>query len=54
MGVIPEKYKESPDDFPDYLETHLDILRETGFIDMDCFFKYGIFALFEGFKLNND
>ncbi|MGD9160030.1 MAG: class I SAM-dependent methyltransferase [Desulfobacteraceae bacterium] len=54
MEVIPEKYKESPDDFPDSLETHLDILKKTGFKDVDCFFKYGIFALFGGFKLNSD
>ena len=54
MEVIPEKYKESPDDFPDSLETHLDILKKTGFKDVDCFFKYGIFALFGGFKLDND
>lgn len=54
MEVIPEKYKESPDDFPDSLETHLEILRETGFTDVDCFFKYGIFALFGGFKSPND
>jgi tRNA (cmo5U34)-methyltransferase len=54
MDVIPDKYKESPDDFPDSLETHLDILRETGFTDVDCFFKYGIFALFGGFKSTND
>ena len=53
MDAIPEKYKESPDDFPDSLETHLDILRKTGFIDVDCFLKYGIFALFGGFKLKN-
>jgi len=54
MEVIPEKYKESPDDYPDFLETHLDILKETGFTDVDCFFKYGIFALFGGFKSAND
>lgn len=54
MEVIPERYKESPDDFPDSLETHLDILGETGFKDVDCFFKYGIFALFGGFKLTDD
>ena len=54
MDVIPEKYKESPDDFPDTLETHLDILKETGFKNVDCFLKYGIFALFGGFKPNND
>ena len=54
MEVIPEKYKESPDDFPDTLETHLGFLRETGFLDVDCFFKYGIFALFGGFKAGND
>ena len=51
MEVIPEKYKESPDDFPDPLETHLDILTKVGFSDVDCYFKYGIFALFGGFKL---
>lgn len=50
MEVIPEKYKESPDDFPDPLKTHLEMLRETGFTDVDCYFKYGIFALFGGFK----
>ena len=54
MDVIPEKYKESPDDFPDTLETHIDILKETGFKNVDCFLKYGIFALFGGFKPNND
>ncbi len=54
MEVIPERYKESPDDFPDSLETHLDIFRETGFTDVDCFFKYGIFALFGGLKSTDD
>ena len=54
MEVIPEKYKESPDDFPDSIETHLDILKEAGFLDVDCFFKYGIFALFGGFKSINE
>lgn len=54
MEVIPEKYRESPDDFPDPLETHIELLRETGFSDVDCYFKYGIFALFGGFKKSND
>lgn len=50
MEVIPEKYRESPDDFPDSLEAHIELLKYTGFIDVDCYFKYGIFALFGGFK----
>ncbi|MFC1839206.1 methyltransferase domain-containing protein [Thermodesulfobacteriota bacterium] len=50
MEIIPEKYKESPDDFPDPLDTHLELLKKARFIDVDCFFKYGIFALFGGFK----
>jgi len=50
MDVIPEKYKESPDDFPDPLDKHLELLRKAGFSDVDCYFKYGIFALFGGFK----
>ena len=51
MLVIPEKYKESTDDFPDPLESHLELLRVTGFTEVDCYFKYGIFALFGGFKI---
>ena len=50
MDIIPEKYKESPDDFPDSLDTHLELLRKAGFSDVDCYFKYGIFTLFGGFK----
>jgi len=46
-----EKYKESPDDFPDPLKTHLELLKKIGFKDVDCHLKYGIFALFGGFKI---
>ena len=47
---IPEQYKENPDNTPDTLKSQLDILDKIGFKEVDCFFKYGIFALFGGLK----
>lgn len=47
---IPKQYKESPDNMPDSLYSQLDILKEIGFKEVDCYFKYGIFALYGGFK----
>ena len=47
---IPEQYKGNPDNLPDTLESQLEVLEEIGFKEVDCFFKYGIFSLFGGFK----
>ncbi|MCB2184636.1 MAG: hypothetical protein KQH63_21645 [Desulfobulbaceae bacterium] len=47
---IPEQYKGNPDNIPDTLESQLEILNETGFKEVDRYFKYGIFSLFGGFK----
>lgn len=47
---IPEKYKENTDNIPDTLETQLKALKEIGFSNVDCYFKYGIFSLFGGSK----
>ena len=33
---------------PDILEDQLEALRETGFRDVDCYCKNGIFAVFGG------
>lgn len=49
--TIPEEYKENSDNLPDSLESQLGVLEEIGFKNIDCFFKYGIFSLFGGFKL---
>lgn len=47
---IPEQYKANSDNIPNTLSSQLSILREIGFKDVSCHFKYGIFALFGGLK----
>lgn len=47
---VPQKYKDSPDEFPDTLESQLGALKDVGFHNVDCYFKYGIFCLFGGSK----
>jgi len=50
LSGIPEEYKANPDNTPDTLTSQLEILEEIGFKEVDCYFKYGIFSLFGGFK----
>lgn len=45
---IPDQYKGNPDNAPDSLEAQLAALVEIGFHDVDCYGKWGIFALFGG------
>ena len=47
---VPEQYKGSPDEMPDTLESQLEALKNIGFTNVDCYFKYGIFCLFGGSK----
>ncbi len=47
---LPENYKNKPENKPGGLFDQLEALRQTGFRDADCFYKYGIFALFGGTK----
>ena len=47
---LPEKYKSNAENQPSNLFDQLDILRKCGFRNVDCFFKYGIFAMFGGIK----
>ena len=44
------RYKDNKDNKPDTLDDQLLALRETGFKDVDCYFKYGIFTIFGGRK----
>jgi tRNA (cmo5U34)-methyltransferase len=46
--ATPEQYKGNADNMPDTLESQLAALRELGFANVDCFYKYGIFSLFGG------
>lgn len=45
---IPSQYKSNPDNIPDTLETQIEVLRNLGFENVDCVFKFGIFSLFVG------
>jgi len=47
---IPEQYKNNPDNHPDTLDEQLDALKSVGFRQVDCYYKYGIFAMFGGRK----
>lgn len=47
---IIRRYKDNKDNKPDTLEDQLNALREIGFREADCYYKYGIFAMFGGRK----
>ena len=47
---IIRRYRESDDNRPDTLDDQLESLRDTGYKDVDCFYKYGVFAVFGGRK----
>jgi tRNA (cmo5U34)-methyltransferase len=47
---IIRRYKDNKDNKPDTLEDQLNALKATGFKEVDCYYKYGIFAMFGGRK----
>lgn len=47
---IPRQYKDNSDNIPDTLEYQMDALKEIGFSNVDCYFKFGVFCLFGGTK----
>jgi tRNA (cmo5U34)-methyltransferase len=47
---LPEVAKAKPENKPSGLFEQLEILRQIGFRDVDCFYKYGVFAMFGGTK----
>ena len=47
---IVKRYKDMEENKPDILNAQLDAMKEIGFNDVDCFYKYGIFAIFGGKK----
>jgi|LSQX01.3.fsa_nt_gb tRNA (cmo5U34)-methyltransferase len=47
---IIKRYKDNGDNNPDPLSTQLESLQTAGFIDVDCYYKYGIFAMYGGKK----
>ncbi len=47
---IIRRYKKADENRPDTLEEQLNALSETGFREVDCFYKYGIFSVYGGKK----
>ncbi|MEW6584888.1 MAG: class I SAM-dependent methyltransferase [Nitrospirota bacterium] len=47
---IIRRYKDNKDNKPDTLGGQLSALKSVGFRDVDCFYKYGPFAIFGGRK----
>jgi tRNA (cmo5U34)-methyltransferase len=47
---LPEVAKAKQENKPSGLFEQLEILRQIGFRDVDCFYKYGVFAMFGGTK----
>lgn len=47
---ITRRYKELDENKPDTLDCQLSALREAGFNQVDCYYKYGIFAVYGGKK----
>lgn len=47
---IIDRYKNNKDNKPDTLENQLNALKDIGFRNVDCFYKYGIFSMYGGRK----
>lgn len=47
---ITRRYKEYDENKPDSLEFQLNALRDIGFTEVDCYYKYGVFAVYGGRK----
>ena len=48
---IPNQYKNNPDNHPSTLKEQLNALKLIGFKNIDCYYKYGIFAIYGGQKM---
>jgi len=47
---VIKRYKNAEENQPDTLEQQLNYLNEIGFNEIDCYYKYGIFAVYGGRK----
>jgi len=47
---VISRYKEAGENRPDTLEVQINMLKDIGFSNVDCYYKYGIFAIFGGMK----
>lgn len=49
---LPLRYKSAAENKPSALFDQIQLLNRIGFRDVDCFYKYGIFAIFGGTKFH--
>lgn len=47
---VIRRYKDCTDNQPDTLDSQLNALKAVGFREVDCYYKYGVFAVFGGCK----
>jgi len=47
---VISRYKEAEENQPDTIEEQFKMLKNIGFSNVDCYYKYGIFAVFGGMK----
>jgi tRNA (cmo5U34)-methyltransferase len=45
---VTRRYKAYDENKPDTLDSQLNALRDIGFCEVDCFYKYGVFAVYGG------
>jgi tRNA (cmo5U34)-methyltransferase len=50
LDYIPLQYKNNKDNVPSTLDSQLELLKNAGFLDVNLFYKYGLFCLFGGRK----
>jgi tRNA (cmo5U34)-methyltransferase len=54
FGDIIKRYSELDENKPDTLDDQLNALKAAGFRYVDCFYKYGIFAVYGGRKQEHE
>jgi len=54
MRTIPIVYGNNQESKPSNLFDQLQMVSRCGFRDVDCFYKYSIFAVYGGTKTNHD
>ena len=47
---VISRYKEAEENQPDTIYEQLTMLKDIGFTNVDCYYKYGIFTVFGGMK----
>jgi tRNA (cmo5U34)-methyltransferase len=48
FDTVIQRYKDNNDNKPDTLDDQLNALIDIGYKDVDCYYKYGIFAMYGG------